>query len=45
MGDRVSTFPAVSLLDYTAHGETILYPQSALLAYPKKPHPGTGGGG
>jgi NADPH2:quinone reductase len=35
VGDRVSTFPAVSLLDYTAHGETILYPESALLAYPK----------
>jgi NADPH:quinone reductase-like Zn-dependent oxidoreductase len=31
----ISTFPAVSLLDYTAHGETILYPESALLAYPQ----------
>ena len=34
VGDRVSTLPAVSLLDYTAHGETILYPENALLAYP-----------
>ncbi len=34
VGDPVSTFPAVSLLDYTAHGEAILYPERALLAYP-----------
>jgi NADPH:quinone reductase-like Zn-dependent oxidoreductase len=37
---RISTkerwaFPAVSLTDYAAHGETILYPESALLAYPQ----------
>ena len=30
----VSTFPAVSLLDYAAHGETIIYPESALIVYP-----------
>jgi len=35
VGDPVSTFPAVSLTDYAAHGETILYPESALLAYPQ----------
>ena len=34
VGDCVSTFPAVSLLDYAAHGETIVYPESALLVYP-----------
>jgi NADPH:quinone reductase-like Zn-dependent oxidoreductase len=34
VGDRVSTFPAVSLLDYAAHGDTIVYPESALLVYP-----------
>jgi NADPH:quinone reductase-like Zn-dependent oxidoreductase len=34
VGDRVSTFPASSLLDYAAHGETIVYPESALLVYP-----------
>ena len=33
-GDRVSTFPAVSLLNYTAHGEMILYPENALFVYP-----------
>jgi NADPH:quinone reductase-like Zn-dependent oxidoreductase len=33
-GDRVSTFPAVSLLDYAAHGETIIYPETALIVYP-----------
>jgi NADPH:quinone reductase-like Zn-dependent oxidoreductase len=33
VGDRVSTFPAVSLLDYAAHGETIIYPESALIVY------------
>jgi NADPH:quinone reductase-like Zn-dependent oxidoreductase len=31
VGDQVSTFPAVSLLDYTAHGETLVYPETALL--------------
>jgi NADPH:quinone reductase-like Zn-dependent oxidoreductase len=35
VGDRVSTFPAVSLLDYAAHGETIIYPENALIVYPK----------
>jgi NADPH:quinone reductase-like Zn-dependent oxidoreductase len=35
VGDRVSTFPAVSLLDYAAHGETIIYPETALFAYPE----------
>jgi NADPH:quinone reductase-like Zn-dependent oxidoreductase len=34
VGDRVSTLPAVSLLDYGAHGEAILYPDQALLRYP-----------
>src|ERR1700726_3225578 len=34
LGDRVSTFPAVSLLDYAAHGETIIYPETALMVYP-----------
>src|ERR1700731_988242 len=35
VGDRVSTFPAVSLLDYAAHGEAIIYPENALIVYPK----------
>src|ERR1700736_6893283 len=35
VGDRVSTIPAVSLLDYAAHGETIIYPETALIVYPK----------
>jgi NADPH:quinone reductase-like Zn-dependent oxidoreductase len=35
VGDHVSTFPAVSLLDYTAHGEAILYPEEALFVYPR----------
>ena len=39
VGDPVSTFPAVSLLDYTAHGEAILYPEGALLAYPQNLSP------
>src|SRR5215469_10040353 len=30
VGERVSTIPAVSLLDYTAHGERIYYPVDAL---------------
>ena len=34
LGDRVSTFPGVSLLDYGAHGETIVYPETALIVYP-----------
>jgi NADPH:quinone reductase-like Zn-dependent oxidoreductase len=35
VGDRVSTLPAVSLLEYTAHGERIIYPESALFHYPE----------
>jgi NADPH:quinone reductase-like Zn-dependent oxidoreductase len=35
VGDHVSTFPAVSLLDYTAHGEAIIYPEDALFVYPR----------
>jgi NADPH:quinone reductase len=35
VGDRVSTFPAVSLLDYAAHGEKIIYPETALMVYPE----------
>src|SRR5690349_9451183 len=34
VGDHVSTFPAASLLDYTAHGEAVIYPEDALLVYP-----------
>jgi len=33
-GDRVSTVPACSLVDYAAHGEEIIYPESALFAHP-----------
>ena len=39
VGDEVSTFPAVSLLDYGAHGEAILYPEHALLRYPENLSP------
>ena len=39
VGDEVSTLPAVSLLDYGAHGEAILYPDHALLRYPKNLSP------
>ena len=39
VGDEVSTFPAVSLLDYGAHGEAILYPDYALLPYPENLSP------
>jgi NADPH:quinone reductase-like Zn-dependent oxidoreductase len=35
VGDQVSTFPAVSLLNYTAHGEAAIYPEDALLVYPR----------
>jgi NADPH:quinone reductase-like Zn-dependent oxidoreductase len=35
VGDRVSTFPAVSLLDYAAHGEAIVYPETALMIPPE----------
>src|SRR5580692_1275244 len=30
VGDHVSTLPAVSLLDYPAHGEAVIYPANAL---------------
>jgi Alcohol dehydrogenase GroES-like domain len=43
VGDRVSTFPAVSLLDYGAHGETIIYPETALIVLSRKPDPGASG--
>ena len=33
-GDRVSTVPACSLVDYGAHGEEIVYPERALFVYP-----------
>src|ERR1700738_1723302 len=39
VGDRVSTFPATSLLDYAAHAETIIYPETALLVYPQNMTP------
>jgi NADPH:quinone reductase-like Zn-dependent oxidoreductase len=35
VGDHVATFPAVSLLDYPAHGETMVYPETALQVYPE----------
>jgi NADPH:quinone reductase-like Zn-dependent oxidoreductase len=35
VGDHVATLPAVSLLDYTAHGEIIRYPEDALFLYPR----------
>lgn len=40
VGDHVSTFPAASLLDYTAHGEAVIYPEDALLVYPRNLDPG-----
>ena len=39
VGDRVSTFQAVSLLDDAAHAETIIYPQTALIIYPESLKP------
>ena len=33
-GDRVSTVPACSLIDYGAHGEKIIYPENALFVHP-----------
>ena len=33
-GDRVSTFPACSLVEYGAHGQNIIYPAGSLLVYP-----------
>jgi len=38
-GDRVSTFPAASLVEYAAHGEEIIYPESSLLVYPPNLNP------
>jgi NADPH:quinone reductase len=38
-GDRVSTFPAASLVEYAAHGEKIVYPESSLLTYPPNLNP------
>ncbi|MBV9998702.1 MAG: zinc-dependent alcohol dehydrogenase family protein [Verrucomicrobia bacterium] len=38
-GDRVSTFPAWSLVEYGVHGQKIVYPARALLAYPPKLSP------
>jgi NADPH:quinone reductase-like Zn-dependent oxidoreductase len=35
VGDQVSTIPAGSLSDYTAHGEMILYPEEALFVHPR----------
>src|ERR1700722_8045691 len=35
VGDRVSTLAAASLLDYTAHGEAIVYPETALIVSPE----------
>ena len=35
VGDRVSTLPAVSLVDYPAHGEALVYPEDALYVYPQ----------
>src|ERR1700751_5034518 len=35
VGDRVSTLPAVSLVDYPAHGESAVYPEKGLFVYPR----------
>ena len=35
VGDRVSTLPAVSLVDYPAHGESAVYPETGLFVYPQ----------
>ena len=39
VGDRVSTFPAVSLRNYPAHGEAVIYPENALFLYPRNLNP------
>src|SRR5208282_2248811 len=39
VGEHVSTFPAVSLVDYPAHGEAIVYPETALQVYPENLRP------
>jgi NADPH:quinone reductase-like Zn-dependent oxidoreductase len=40
VGDHVSTLPSVSLLDYPAHGEAVIYPANALFVYPQNLNPG-----
>jgi len=35
VGDHVSTLPAVSLVDYPAHGESAIYPENGLFVYPQ----------
>jgi NADPH:quinone reductase-like Zn-dependent oxidoreductase len=35
VGDRVSTLPAVSLVDYPAHGESAIFPENGLFVYPQ----------
>jgi NADPH2:quinone reductase len=35
VGDRVSTLPVVSLVDYPAHGESAVYPENGLFVYPQ----------
>jgi NADPH:quinone reductase-like Zn-dependent oxidoreductase len=35
VGDRVSTLPVVSLVDYPAHGESAVYPEKGLFLYPR----------
>lgn len=39
VGNRVSTLPAVSLVDYSAHGEVVVYPENGLLVYPQNLSP------
>jgi NADPH:quinone reductase-like Zn-dependent oxidoreductase len=35
VGDRVSTLPVVSLVDYPVHGESAVYPENGLFVYPQ----------
>ena len=35
----MSTFPAVSLVEYAAHGEEVIYRESSLLVYPPNLNP------
>lgn len=39
VGNRVSTLPAVSLVDYSAHGELVVYPENGLFMYPQNLSP------
>ena len=39
VGDRVSTLPAVSLVDYPAHGQSAVYPENGLFLYPQNLSP------